>query len=217
MSTWQTGKTRYCPPSPMAKNVVRNIKEGGTLEEWKKAIKLFNDPGYEFHAFAVLCGFATPLIEFTNVNGVILSLYGESGNGKTGALYGALSIWGQPENLAVFDSTQNALMQRMVTSKNITFGLDEQSNQDGKIMSHVTYNISSGQPKLRMHSSSNQEREASFVTRLMALVTTNTPLKDIISFVQSKHQPRRMYGFWNRRVPRPSVPGYELNMTLVVC
>jgi hypothetical protein len=203
------GETRYCPPSPMAKNVVRNIKEGGTLEEWKKAIKLFNDPGYEFHAFAVLCGFATPLIEFTNVNGVILSLYGESGNGKTGALYGALSIWGQPENLAVFDSTQNALMQRMVTSKNITFGLDEQSNQDGKIMSHVTYNISSGQPKLRMHSSSNQEREASFVTRLIALVTTNTPLKDIISLYKANTNAEEMR-ILEPEIKKPSVPGFEL-------
>jgi uncharacterized protein (DUF927 family) len=124
------GTTRQCPPSPLVKNIVRNIRPNGSLDDWKKSIAMFGDPGYEWHAFSVLCGFASPLMEFTNVNGVILSLYGKSGFGKTGALYGALSIWGHPENLAVFDATQNALITRMIACKNLPFGLDEQSNTD---------------------------------------------------------------------------------------
>ena len=206
---FSNGTTAHCPPSPMAKNVIRNIKQGGTLDGWKKAAQLFNDPGYEWHAFAMLCGFASPLIEFTNVNGVILSLYGKSGFGKTGALYGALSVWGQPENLSVFEGTQNALMQRMVTSKNILFGLDEQSNSEGKVVSHVAYNVSSGQPKLRMHSSANQEREASFVTNLIAIITTNTSLRDLMSTFKDNTNAEEMR-ILEPRILRPNVPGYEL-------
>jgi len=203
------GTTRQCPPSPLVKNVVRNIKETGTLEEWKKSIAMFNDPGYEWHAFSVLCGFASPLMEFTNVNGVILSLYGKSGFGKTGALYGALSIWGHPENLSVFDATQNALITRMIASKNLPFCLDEQSNTDGKILSHVAYNVSSGQPKLRMQASTNQEREASFVTKLISIITTNTRLRDAMSQYKGDTNAEEMR-ILEPSIQRPNVPGYEL-------
>lgn len=172
---------RHCPPSPAARNIVKYIKEAGTLDAWKNAAKMFNDPGYEMHAFTMLCGFATPLIEFTNINGVVLSLYGGSGTGKTGALYGAMSIWGQPEGLTINDATPNALNQRMISSKNITFGLDEQTNLEGKVASDVAYKTSSGRPKLRMRASTNEEREMEFVTRLISIMTTNTSLIDIIS------------------------------------
>lgn len=205
------GTTAHCPPSPMAKNVIRNIKQGGTLDGWKKAAKMFNDPGYEWHAFSMLCGFASPLIEFTNVNGVILSLHGKSGYGKTGALYGALSVWGQPENLSVYEGTQNALMQRMVTSKNILYGLDEQSNTDGKVVSHIAYNVSSGQPKLRMHSSANQEREAAFLTNLIAIITTNTSLRDLMATYKDNTNAEEMR-ILEPRIHRPSVLGYELTV-----
>lgn len=206
---FDNGTTAHCPASPMAKNIIRNIKQGGTLDGWKKAAQLFNDPGYEWHAFAMLCGFASPLMQFTNVNGVILSLYGKSGFGKTGALYGGLSIWGHPENLSIYEGTQNALMQRMVTSKNILFGLDEQSNSEGKVVSHIAYNVSSGQPKLRMQSSANQEREASFVTNLIALITTNTSLRDLMATYKDNTNAEEMR-ILEPRIQRPSVPGYEL-------
>ena len=203
------GTTRQCPPSPLVKNIVRNIRPNGTLEDWKKSISMFGDPGYEWHAFSVLCGFASPLMEFTNVNGVILSLYGKSGFGKTGALYGALSIWGHPENLAVFDATQNALITRMIACKNLPFGLDEQSNTDGKILSHVAYNVSSGQPKLRMQASTNQEREASFITKLISVITTNTRLRDAMSQYKGDTNPEEMR-ILEPIIQRPNVAGYEL-------
>jgi len=203
------GDVRHCPPSAISKNVVRHIKQGGTLDGWKASMKMFNDPGYEWHAFTVLCGFACPLIEFTNVNGVIFSLYGKSGFGKTGALYGALSIWGHPENLSVFDGTQNALINRMITCKNITYGLDEQSNSDGKTVSHVAYNISSGQPKLRMMSSANQERETSYITRLIAIITTNTRLRELMSTYKGDTNAEEMR-ILEPTINKPMVPGYEL-------
>ena len=202
---------RHCPPSPMAKNVVRYIKQAGTFEQWLKSARLFNDPGYEFHAFAMLCGFATPLMEFTNVNGIVLSLYGESGTGKTGALYGAMSIWGNPESLTVNDATPNALTQRMITSKNITFGLDEQTNLDGKVASDVVYKTSAGRPKIRLMSSANQERESEFITRLITIITSNNSLIDIISTYKSNTTAEEMR-ILEPTITKPNVPGYELTL-----
>jgi len=202
---------RHCPPSPSAKNVVRHIKQSGNLETWLKCVRMLNDPGYEHHAFTLLCGFATPLMEFTNVNGVVLSLYGDSGAGKTAALYAAMSIWGNPESLTVNDATPNALTQRMITSKNITFGLDEQTNLDGKVASDVTYKTSAGRPKIRLMSSANQEREAEFVTRLITIITTNNSLIDIISTYKANTTAEEMR-ILEPRVIKPSVPGYELTL-----
>lgn len=202
---------RHCPPSPMAKNIVRNVKPAGTFEAWLKCARMLNDPGYEHHAFTLLCGFATPLMEFTNVNGVVLSLYGDSGAGKTAALYAAMSVWGNPENLTLNDATPNGLIQRMVTSKNITFGLDEQTNLDGKVASDLVYKTSAGRPKVRLMSSANQEREAEFVTRLITIMTTNNSLIDIISTYKSNTTAEEMRVL-EPRVTKPSVRGYELTL-----
>ena len=204
-------EVRHCPPSPGAKNVVRYIKPVGSFEAWRKCAQMLNDPGYEYHAFTLLCGFATPLMEFTNVNGIVLSLYGDSGAGKTGALYAAMSIWGAPENLTVNDATPNALTQRMITSKNITFGLDEQTNLDGKVASDVVYKTSAGRPKIRLMSSANQEREAEFITRLIAIITTNNSLIDIISTYKANTTAEEMR-ILEPRITRPSVPGFELTL-----
>ena len=142
---------------------------------------MFNDPGYEWHALALLSGLASPLMELTNVNGVTLSLYSSGpGTGKTGAMYAASSVWGNPKALAVFEATPNALIQRMITLKNIVFTLDEQSNNDGKVISNLMHNISSGTPKIRMKASTNEEREASFSTSQICITTTNKPLKDMM-------------------------------------
>jgi len=150
-------------------------------------------------------------MEFTNVNGIVLSLYGDSGAGKTGALYSAMSIWGAPENLTVNDATPNALTQRMITSKNITFGLDEQTNLDGKVASDVVYKTSAGRPKIRLMSSANQEREAEFITRLIAIVTTNNSLIDIISTYKNNTTAEEMR-ILEPRLTRPASPGYELTL-----
>jgi len=202
---------RHCPPSPAAKNLVRNIKPVGDFDVWRKCAQMLNDPGYEYHAFTLLCGFATPLMEFTNVNGIVLSLFGDSGAGKTGALYSAMSIWGAPENMTVNDATPNALTQRMITSKNITFGLDEQTNLDGKVASDVVYKTSAGRPKIRLMSSANQEREAEFITRLIAIVTTNNSLIDIISTYKANTTAEEMR-ILEPRLTKPNVPGYELTL-----
>jgi len=202
---------RPCPPSPASKNIVRHIKQEGDYESWRKAVRMFNDPGYEYHAFTLLCGFATPLMEFTNVNGIVLSLFGDSGAGKTGALNGAMSVWGAPENLTINDATPNALVQRMVTSKNITFGLDEQTNLDGKVASDVVYKTSAGRPKLRLMSSANQERETEFITRLITIITTNNSLIDIISTYKNNTTAEEMR-ILEPRITKPSVRGYELTL-----
>lgn len=204
------GTVQHCPTSPISKNVVKHIRSAGEYSMWKQCIQMFNDPGYEWHAFSVLCGFASPLMALTNVNGVTLSLFSEGpGTGKTGALYGNLSIWGKPDVLAVNEATPNALMQRMITSKNISFGLDEQTNSDGKVISNLLYNISSGTPKLRMMASTNQERETQFNTNLIALVTTNKRVRSMLEEYKANSSAENVR-ILEPEIMMPNTPGYEL-------
>lgn len=201
---------RFCPPSSLIKNIVKHLRPSGSYDEWRNVIRMFNDPGYEFHAFALLCGIASPLMELTNVNGIILSLFSpEPGSGKSGALFGALSAWGNPKGLSLNDSTGNGLMQRMVTCKNILFGLDEQTNSDGKQVSSLAYGISAGKGKLRLQSSANQEREASLDTKLIAVITTNKRLKSTIAEYKSNHSAEDVR-ILECVVSKPMSPGYEL-------
>jgi hypothetical protein len=99
----------------------------------------------------------------------------------------------------------------MITSKNITFGLDEQTNLDGKVASDVTYKTSAGRPKIRLMSSANQERESEFITRLITIITTNNSLIDIISTYKANTTAEEMR-ILEPRVVKPSVPGYELTL-----
>lgn len=204
------GDIQHCPASPMAKNIVKHIKSAGSYDIWKQCVQMLNDPGYEWHAFSVLCGFASPLMELTNVNGATLSLFSEGpGTGKTGALYANLSIWGKPDSLAVNEATPNALNQRMITSKNIPFGLDEQTNNKGEVISNLLYNISSGTPKLRMMASSNQERETQFNTRLIAVITSNKRLRSMMEEYKSNTSAESVRVL-EPEIMMPSAPGYEL-------
>jgi hypothetical protein len=66
-------------------------------------------------------------------------------------------------------------------------------------------------PKLRMQASTNQEREMSFVTNLLALVTTNTPLKDLMALHKANTNAEEVRVI-EPEVPKPLVKGYELNM-----
>jgi hypothetical protein len=203
-------EVRHCPPSPMAKNVVKNLGPQGSYDVWKECIGMFNDPGYELHAFTVLCGFASPLMELTNVNGVTLSLYSEGpGTGKTGALYGALSVWGKPDALSVFDATGNALISRMITSKNLPFGMDEQGNLEPKTVSNLIYNVSSGMPKLRMMSSANQERDVAFNTKLVAIMTTNKAIRSLL-YEHRANATAESVRLLEPEVEKPDAPGYVL-------
>ena len=66
-------------------------------EGWQSAAQKLNQNGLEMHMFVTLCGFGSTLMDYSSTTGVAISLTGESGAAKTGALYSALSIWGKPK------------------------------------------------------------------------------------------------------------------------
>jgi len=162
-----------CASSPYVKGLAKFLKPHGTYQKWQDAANKLNLPSLEIHAFTMLCGFGSPLMQFMSTSGVVVSLLGRSGAAKTGAMYAGLSIFGHPKELSVYDATDNGLVMRFINMRSILFGLDEVGNKEPKVLSHLTHSISHGKAKIRLQSSINAEREHLLSASLIAIFTTN--------------------------------------------
>ena len=172
------GKELESPTSPLCKGVAKHLARMGNYETWKQLAGELNRPGLELHAFTLLCGFGSALMDYTSTSGVTISLTGESGAAKTGALYGALSIWGHPKDLSVLDATENGMTGRFLALHNLPFGLDEVGNILPKTLSQLIHKISQGKSKIRMQASVNAEREHEMSASMIAIFTSNHSLYD---------------------------------------
>lgn len=159
--------------SPYVRGIAKFLVPKGSFATWRECIDLLNQPGFELHAMAMMVGFGSPLMRFTSTAGVVVSLCGKSGCAKTGAMYAGLSVFGDPLNLSVYDSTDNGLMMRMLGLRSLMFGLDEVGSRDGKVLGKVTHGISQGKAKIRMQASVNAEREHELNSSLIGMYTTN--------------------------------------------
>jgi hypothetical protein len=159
--------------SPMVRMIARHLKPVGSFDKWKAAAQELNRNELEVHAFGMLCGFGSPLMEYMSTSGVVLCLTGGSGNAKTGAMYAGLSIFGNPKELSVFDATDNGMTGRYLGLHSLMLGIDEISNKDGKVLSQLIHKISHGKAKIRMQASVNAEREYEQSAALIALFTSN--------------------------------------------
>ena len=169
------------PSSPFVRGLSKFLTKKGTYERWKESVDMLNQPGYEMHAYGLLCGFGAPLVKFTNVSGFTVSFTGESGSGKTGAMYAGLSVMGDPKAQAVFEATDNALTHRMVMLKNLMYGIDESSNHKPEKIADLIHKISQGSAKIKLQGSVDAERTHLMGAQTILLTTTNNPLTEKLS------------------------------------
>ncbi len=180
----RNGQEVSSPTSALCHNISRHLERSGSFDKWKEVTSKLNEPGLEVHAFVMLAGFGSSLMPYTSTSGASISLTGDTGAGKTGALYSALSIWGHPKNLSVLETTNNALTGRFLALHNIPFGLDEVGNMDGTVLSQTIHKISQGKAKLRMQASINAEREHEDNASLIGMFTTNHSLIDKLTITK---------------------------------
>ena len=181
----QDGSEKTTPISTLARSVAPFLSTSGTYEGWRTAVQKLNQPGLEMHMFTTMCGFGSILMDYSSTTGVAISLTGESGAAKTGALYSALSIWGQPKNLSVNHTTANALQGRFLTLHNIPMGFDEVGNRSPYLLSDFILTVSQGKAKLKMQGSSNAERDFEAPASLIAIMTSNHSLYDKLKTIRS--------------------------------
>jgi len=176
------GVTTATAASSLVDTLGKLLTKIGSLDKWKAAANKLDKPHYEVHAFALMCGFGSPLLRLTARNGGVVGLIGSTGAGKSGALYACGSIWGDPFNLgragAKDSATMNGLTQWMMGLKNIPMTLDETSNYKPEDVSNITYKATQGQGKIRAQASTNDIREIEFEASLITIVTANQSMVD---------------------------------------
>ena len=178
------GKEVTSPTSPLCKSIAKHLMPAGSYEAWKEAANKLTKPSLELHAFTLLTGFGSVLMNKTSTSGVTISLTGESGAAKTGALYSCLSVWGNPKDLSVLEATSNGMTGRYLGLHNIPFGLDEVGNIIPKDLSQLVHKISQGKSKIRMQASVNAERDHEMSASLIAIFTSNQSMYDKLSILK---------------------------------
>lgn len=185
-----------------SQNIVNSLswqEARGDLTEWKKIAAIYERPGMEAHQFGFGVGFASPLFIHTNFKGMVVSLVGERGAGKSSAAMLANSIWGHPEmgwaDLQM--DTTRAFYQKLGVLGNLPATYDEHTNLDGEVVSDLCYTVSKGQGRQRLRSNGEaQENFGNF--QLMMLMTGNKSLNERLAMYKSDSsaEAARVFEYW---------------------
>lgn len=137
--------------NPGMKRLFASMKTEGDLDSWKKGFDIYNRPGMEAFAFVALSGFASPLLSFIpGIKGIVVSLFGKSGQGKTWCAGVVNSIWGSSDVGLASTRTQDTSLSKeakMGVLNSLPVIYDESTNTDPKDISNFCLNVSSGQGK----------------------------------------------------------------------
>lgn len=199
------------------KNIVNALswaEPKGELAEWRKVMAMYEKPGLEAFQFAAGVGFAAPLFKFTNFNGMIVSMVGEKGCGKSSVMHLANSIWGHKTHSWVdlqFD-TMRAFYNKLGVLKNLPVCYDEVTNLPEEELSDLCYAISKGQGRQRLNQDgSAKENFGNWQT--MMLTTSNASLHGRLANAKSDASAEsvRVFEYY---VPGGQIPKAEADETL---
>jgi len=175
--------------SPLVHSISRLLRAQGDFDLWKRSVSLLGSPGFETHAFALLCGLGSPLMRLTSTAGISVGFVGGSGFGKTGALYAGLSLFGNPKELSLAggkeQATANGLIGWFMGLKNLMLGLDESSNRKPEELSNLIHQISQGKGKIRMQASVNAVRDLEQAASMIAIFTSNQAIYDKLHILKA--------------------------------
>lgn len=181
------GKVSYSPPSASTGTISEFLKSTGDYAEWKKVIQVYNQPGFEPHAFAFFTAFGAPLLKHLNLKGAIINLINNtSGTGKSTILKACNSVWGHPEELMMqWKDTINSIIHRMGVLNNLPATIDEITKLSGDAFSDLAYSLSQGRGKNRMKQHDNAERINHTKWATIALCSSNASFYDKLSALKS--------------------------------
>lgn len=149
----------------------------GTVEEWRKVMAMYERPGMEPFQFGAGVAWAAPLFRFTNFNGMIVSMVGEKGCGKSSIMHLVNSVWGHKTHgwVDLEHDTMRAFYNKLGVLNNLPACYDEVTNLAEDPLSDLCYAISKGQGRQRLNQDgSAKENFGNWQT--MMLTTSNASL-----------------------------------------
>lgn len=143
------GKTEPIQCSGGASDLLNrfSLKRSGTVELQIEAMKYFTKHAKPNEQFFILCSLASPLLHMLdNYYGVTVNATGETGGGKTGLLFAAMSLWGNPRKAYMSGvknegSTQKARINGLFSMWSLPFALDEISGIEPEEARSFTYAV----------------------------------------------------------------------------
>jgi energy-coupling factor transporter ATP-binding protein EcfA2 len=159
----------------------------GSLAEWQEVANIYNQEGFEPHAFGFFTAFGSPLLKHLNLRGAIINLVNNtSGTGKSTILKMCNSVYGHPDELMLqWKDTQNAMIHRLGVMNNLPVTIDEITKLSGDNFSDLAYGISQGRGKNRMQQHSNAERINLTKWAAMALASSNASFQDKLAALKA--------------------------------
>jgi len=159
---------------------LHNFNPKGTKEEWIENIWKNKLEKNNICKFFLGCSVCAPLLSPIKERSFTAYIWNASGSGKTALLKAVLSIWGNPDYLITsFNSTENAILSKIATLKNIPVGVDEkQQATENFNIQQLVYCIGNEQPKGRCNILGKVRKAESWRTVVFATGEEPLDLKD---------------------------------------
>ena len=177
----------FNPPSSQTMSLFPAFEPRGTLEEWKETMDFYNREGFEVHQFVVGTAFGSALMGLSPINCAALHLHSkESGVGKTTAMAAAATVWGNSEELMMFqEDTYNTKMHRGEIYHSLPLYIDELTEAKPAELSNLVYQLTGGKQRGRLVSGGNAERYRGSPWKMLVVTTGNTSVIERVSMAKS--------------------------------
>lgn len=159
-------------------SVNRQIKKAGTLNGWVSAVEKFVI-GKRINETVMAASFAGILRglypdEPFSKQGIILNIFGESGNGKTTLVKAAHSVFSSPDCFQSYHGTANAIMQTLAERGEMVSAIDDVCQGGNKNILDIIFNVASGVEKNRCQSVGKTRQQRGFCGTI--LTSNVTPI-----------------------------------------
>lgn len=159
-------------------SVNRQIKKAGTLDGWVSAVEKFV-LGRRINEAVIAASFAGILRglypdEPFSKQGILVNIFGESGNGKTTLVKAAHSIFSSPDSFQNYHGTANALMQTFAERGEMVSAVDDVCQGGSKNILDIIFNAASGVEKNRCQNVGKTRHQRGFYGTI--LTSNVTPI-----------------------------------------
>lgn len=148
--------------------LARAVHSKGTLEEWAEYIAPLRKQSF-YLQIVLAAAFSSVLISKVKTLPFVLHLWGGTGTGKTVALKGAASIWGNPEKyMLTLNGTTNALMGTAALLHDLPLLADElqtiklDTNFQNKTYDKLIMQLTEGKDRARLSQQSTLKEQKSW-------------------------------------------------------
>lgn len=161
-----SGKTQLVKPKNSSDTIFKACTSTGNIDDWVKTTNVFRLKELVNHAFAFLCGFGSPLLNFMDINGAVVNLYSpDSGTGKSTVGLLINSIYGNPKELMfTAKDTENTIFNKLGTLNNLPGYVEEVSIWSGERISQFVYFVSGGKERGRLNRDATTKETAMWNT-----------------------------------------------------